>query len=99
MFGVGSMLGVLFVSFISDNQGRKFSLVIALCCQIMSTLLVLIGSYWDIIPLFVVAMVLAGFGANSLLPVSYVYMNKILSKFWAGRSVLLANGAGYYRYY
>lgn len=89
------MLGVLSVSFFSDYQGRKFSLVIALVSQVMSTLLVFIGSYYDMIPLFIVSMILAGFGANSLLPVSYVYLNKLLSKMWADRSILLVNGAGY----
>lgn len=94
VFGLGSMLGVLFVSFFSDYQGRKFSLIIALVCQLMATLLLFIGSYYDIVSLFMVSMVMAGFGTNSLLPVSYVYLNKILSKIWADRSILLMNGIG-----
>ena len=36
MFGVGAAIGILLNNFISDVQGRKFSLIIALLMQILS---------------------------------------------------------------
>lgn len=36
MFGIGAVLGIFFNNFISDFQGRKYSLIIALLMQIIS---------------------------------------------------------------
>ena len=93
MFGVGSIAGVIFVNFYSDYQGRKFSLIISMVAMCLASSFLLLGSMLDEVVLFVVAEVLGGFGADSFLAVSYVYMNKVMSKSWSDRAFVVANCA------
>lgn len=89
------MIGVVFVNFASDLNGRKFSLILTMSLQIISMVILTIGASYNVISLMVLAQVLIGFSSGSFLSVSYVYTDKIMSKKWADRSILITNGVGY----
>jgi hypothetical protein len=60
----------------------------------MAVLMLLIGSHYDVIPLFYISMILAGYGAGSTLPGIYVYVEKLMSKKWADLGIIWVNGFG-----
>lgn len=94
MFGVGAIIGVIVVNFSSDLYSRKFSVMLGIVAQVVSTFLLLLGSAVNSTILFYLAEILAGFGSLSLLPACYVYVDKIMSKRWAERVILMINGFG-----
>ena len=61
----------------------------------MALVSLLVGSAADLGVLLLISQVFSGFGAGSVLPVIYVYIDKIMSKKWSNRAVLIANGVGY----
>jgi len=63
--------------------------------QVLSLVLLLLSASYDIIPLMVFAEILTGFSSGSFLSVSYVFTDKVMSKRWADRSILITNGVGY----
>lgn len=49
LYGLGSMLGVVFVNFISDYNGRKFSIILSIAVQVVSMILLNIGAAYDVV--------------------------------------------------
>ena len=49
LYGLGSMLGVVFVNFISDYNGRKFSIILSIAVQVISMILLNIGAAYDVV--------------------------------------------------
>ena len=49
LYGLGSMLGVLFVNFISDYNGRKFSIILSIAFQVVSMILLNLGAAYDVV--------------------------------------------------
>ena len=43
------MLGVLFVNFISDYNGRKFSIILSIAFQVVSMILLNLGAAYDVV--------------------------------------------------
>jgi hypothetical protein len=43
------MLGVVFVNFISDYNGRKFSIILSIAVQVISMILLNIGAAYDVV--------------------------------------------------
>ncbi len=102
MLGYGSLVGIAVVNFLSDYQGRKFSVMLALTVQVGSITRTLtaisvlfIGSKLASFPILVVSEFMAGFSTISLLSVSYALSDKLMSKKWMSRSVLVTNGFSY----
>jgi MFS family permease len=49
------MIGVVFVNFLSDLQGRKFSLIISMSVQVASIVSLIIGASYDQVSLMAIA--------------------------------------------
>lgn len=43
------MMGVVFVNFISDYNGRKFSIILSITVQVLSMILLNIGTSYDVV--------------------------------------------------
>jgi MFS family permease len=95
VFGIGAILGVMLANFISDYRGRKFSMLLSQACMVLSLVLLLAGSYFDAVPLFYIAEILCGYGAASMFSITYVFIEKMMSKKWADRGIIYINLLSY----
>lgn len=87
-------MGVVFVNFISDYNGRKFSIILSISIQAISMVLLNIGAAYDVVGLMGFSEILIGFSSGSFISVSYVFTDKIMSKKLSDRSILITNGFG-----
>lgn len=72
LLSAGSLIGLVFMNFLSDLRGRRLALIIDLAIAVASSLLTIIGAYGQSTPILVISSIMAGFSGYSIVIVSYI---------------------------
>jgi len=62
------------MNFISDKYGRKLAVRLDLCVGLFGIIFIIIGSYFKIVTLLVIASIMSGFCGYSLVTISYIVL-------------------------
>lgn len=103
IFAIGAFLGLIVISLMSDIKGRKPSLIVALVltnlagiCNIIYYQGALLGGQLNSLALLLFSQFCGGFGAYSLMPLTYAIFSDFCSDKLRQQGVVLVNAAWYY---
>ncbi len=99
---MGAFSGLIIINLFSDIKSRKYSAILAMAfanvggvCNILYHLGAFLGGTYESISLLIISQFLTGFGAYSLLPLTYTILSDLCSDSYRQKGVVFVNSAWY----